>query len=80
MQNTSEKYKLNKVDIYKILRGASITLLGAVITYIGSIYLNVDYTVTISDKAVDLSPIAIAVIGALLEAGRRAVTNFSKEE
>lgn len=80
MDNTSKKYELNKVDLYKIIRGAAITLAGAILTYIGSIYLNIDYSFTLDGKVVDLTPVAIAIIGALLEAGRRAITNFQKEE
>lgn len=80
MQNTSEKYQLNKVDLYKILRGAGITLAGAILTYVGSIYLNVDYSFTMDGKVIDLTPVAIAIIGALLEAGRRAITNFQQGE
>lgn len=77
LENTSEKYQLNKVDTYKILRGAGITLASALITYIGQVYLNIDYTITTSNATIDLGPFAIVIIGAALETGRRFIANYS---
>jgi hypothetical protein len=74
--NTSEKYALNLTDLWKITRGALIVLGGALVTYISSIYMNVNYTVHLHGLIVDTSPIATVFIGSLLEAGRRYLTNY----
>lgn len=78
MENTSPKYKLNFVDLYKIVRGAGVTLVGALLTYIAGVYMNVDYTVVLNGHAVDLTGIAVVGIGALIEAGRRWFTDHSQ--
>lgn len=75
----SPKYVLNATDAWKIVRGALVTALGAFITYVSQIYLNVDYSATIYGHVVNFAPLAIVVIGALIETGRRFVAGYSQQ-
>lgn len=77
MENTSKRLQLNSTDLRKTGRGLLVTLIGAALTYVGSIYLQIDYTASISGTEVNLTPIAVAVIGAALELGRRWLTDYS---
>lgn len=73
--NKSPRFKLNSVDLAKIGRGTLVTAVGAAIAFVGGIYLDVDYVVSMNGSSYDLSAFATVVIGALLEAGRRWVSS-----
>ena len=66
---------LNSTDAYKTVRGFAITLIAALVTAVSSVYLNWDYQWAINGRIFDLTWIAIPVIGALIELGRRYATS-----
>ena len=63
----SEKYKLNKKDGFKILKGAGIAASGAVIAYLVGVLPNVDFG--------ELTYIAIPMISVLLNAALKFFKN-----
>ena len=71
----SPKGELNAVDAYKTVRGFAITLTAALVTAVSSVYLNWDYNWAINGKVFDLTWVAIPVIGAFIELGRRYATS-----
>jgi len=77
MENNSVKYQLNKTDLWKIFRGFLVVLGGAILTYLSTIYLNIDYSFTANGKVIDLAPLMVPVLGSLIEIGRRWITNYN---
>ncbi len=75
MRNTSTKYSLNSIDVWKTLRGFFVIMLGAIISYVSSVYLNFDYKVVILDNVVDFTVPATAIIASLIELGRRYIAD-----
>lgn len=78
MDNTSTKYSLNSTDLHKITRGFVVTLAGTALTYLAAIYGNVDYSVSLKGTTVNLTPLLIPLFGAMIEAGRRYLADYSK--
>lgn len=68
MENNSARFSLNAVDIWKATRGLLVVLAGAGLTYLSEIYLQIDWG--------NYAPIATAVIGTLIELGRRWLSNY----
>jgi len=62
----SEKYRLNKQDSYKILKGAGIAGAGAILVYLIQIIPNVDFGAW--------TPVAVAVGGILANLVRKYFT------
>jgi hypothetical protein len=80
MENSSSKYTLNKTDLWKIGRGLLVTVVATILTYIASIYANVNYTITVGQgQVLNLTPFLIPIIGAGLELARRWLTNYQTE-
>ncbi len=73
----STRFTLNGVDFWKTCRGTFITALGAFLTWASINYMSVQYVVNVDGHNVDFSLLAVAFIGALLELGRRFVTDNS---
>jgi hypothetical protein len=80
MPNTSPKYTLNLIDIWKIFRGLLVLLFGAALTYLSQVYMNIDYSFMANGHAYDLTPIATVALGSVIETGRRWLTDHSGEE
>lgn len=74
----SPKFSLNTTDIYKILRGLMLGIAGFVIAYIGSVYLDISYVVTLGGHTFDFTSVATVAIGSMLEAGRRFLAGYNK--
>lgn len=77
MNNTSPRFSLNATDLWKVLRGGAVTVLATILTYVASIYMNFNYTIVYGETAINLTPFAIPVIGAIIEFGRRFVADNS---
>lgn len=73
----SQRFTLNGEDFWKTIRGTFITALGAGLTWASIHYMSVQYVVLIDGHTVDFSLLAVALIGALIELGRRFVTENS---
>lgn len=79
MEDTSARFQLNAVDLWKILRGLLVLLAGAALTYASQIYLKIDYSFMWQGHLIDLTPIATITIGSVIEAGRRWLTDHQSQ-
>ena len=59
----SKKYKLNKEDTSKIIKGLGVALGGALLTYLAEIIPNVDFG--------QLTPLVVAISCVIINAGRK---------
>jgi ABC-type antimicrobial peptide transport system permease subunit len=59
----SKRYSLNKEDFSKIITGASIALGGALLTYISTIIIEIDFG--------EFTPVVVAIASILINAGRK---------
>lgn len=71
----SPKFSLNRLDAYKTARGFLVTLVGAAIPFVAGVYLDWDYTFVVGGQAYDFSLFLTAIIGSVLELGRRWVAS-----
>lgn len=81
MDNTSKKFSINGIDVWKTVRGVLITLLAvaitAVIDYVSGVYQNANYNLCVATNfCIDMKFIAIPLIGGIIELGRRWMTAF----
>lgn len=79
LKNTSPEYSLNFVDMFKVLRGALVTLGGTMITYFANSYTSISYSFDFKGSHYDLTPIAVVVFSALIEVARRFLSNYSSK-
>lgn len=80
MENTSKKYKLNAVDLWKITRGAGVIGAGAVLTYLAPVVTQIDWQIAFKGTTIDISPLAVLILSTLIETARRWLTNYSAKE
>lgn len=73
--DVSPRFSLNASDKYKSWRMFAVTLLGAAIPFVAGVYLNWDYHFTVNGQTYDFSLFLTAIIGTLLEVGRRFVAS-----
>lgn len=67
----SERFKVNKLDWKKTLRGVAITVVASLVVVVAENYKNFNYVVFLDGHELNLSYIAIPVIGGLIELARR---------
>lgn len=84
MDNTSPRFKINGVDLYKTIRGAFITLVAvaitAVLTFVQSKYQGLSYVICwVDENCFNFAFIAVPLIGSILELSRRFVVDFSNK-
>lgn len=68
MQNTSSRFSLNAIDIWKALRGLLVILAGTALTWVSQNYLNFDYG--------SWTPVVTAVLSTGVELGRRWLSAY----
>ncbi len=82
-QNTSPKYTVNGVDVYKSIRGMTVTVIAvigsAVLDSVSANYTSWQYAVCSGTFCLDLRMVAIPLIGGLLEIGRRWFTEHTPQ-
>jgi len=79
MESTSTAFRLDKIDFTKILKGAEIAVVGALLTYFSSVVANTDFTVHLQNGSVlTLSPLVVALWSVLYNTGRKWVTDHTK--
>lgn len=76
MNNASSRFSVNTTDLAKTARGLGITALSAALVYLSDVYASLDYTVCLGSQCFNTAFIAIPLVGALLELGRRFVTDY----
>jgi len=79
MENKSPKFRVDLVDIWKVSRGALLTAFASILTVIGAQYANIDYRFCTETACYSFAFIAVPVIGALLELGRRFLSNYQTQ-
>ncbi len=78
-ENTSKKYSLNHTDLTKIGVGALVTSAGALLAFLATVATEIDYTVVVGGATLDFTAPAIVFFGAVIEAGRRFLTDYSAQ-
>ncbi len=66
----SARFKLNKIDLAKVAKGALIALGGALIVYVTETIPEIDFG--------EYTPIAVAVASVAVNAARRWLSDYSK--
>ncbi len=74
----SPRFKLNRTDLASIGRGILIASGGAALTYLAPLVTQIDYTITIKGHPFDLSPIAVIVLSAAINAARKWITDHTR--
>jgi len=66
----SKRYSFNKEDGKKILKGASIALAGALLTYLSEVVMQVDFA--------EYTPLVMGVWSVLVNAAQRFIKQYSR--
>lgn len=74
--STSESFKLNKVDLIKIAKFLLYVTLGAILTGVSQVYLNIDWSIHFGGNVYDFSPIITVLISTAIRALKSFVTNY----
>lgn len=77
MKSTSKKYSLNKTDLYKLGRLFLIMMAGTVITYIGNIYMDINFVLPLGGSGeLNFTPILIPIITLGIDTARKFLNNY----
>lgn len=78
MNSTSPKYSLDKTDLYKLGRLFLVMMAGTVITYVSSIYMNINFVIPVGGSMLNLTPLLIPIISLGIDTARKFLNNYAE--
>lgn len=79
MQSNSKKYSLNKTDSYKLGRLGLIMLGSTVLTYVSSIYMDINFAIPMRNgQILNITPVLIPIITLLIDTCRKFLNNYQE--
>lgn len=79
MKSNSKKYQLNKTDLYKLGRLGLIMVASTIVTYLGSIYMDINFSIpTGNGQILNLTPVLIPMITLGLDMARKFLNNYQE--